>query len=208
MTESIFRALLIAGFSFLAVGCSSLVELPNSGEAPQLFNLTAVDSLPDRGSDQMLMVEDFTSAGGIDVSHIARRPSANELQYFSGARWNSRLANMLQSVLVQSFENAGQQVSMGRGGAVVPSKFELQVEIRDFQAEYFDGSNTPTIHIRLAVKLVKLSPLAVVGNTIIDVREDAFDQRMPSIIAAFDRANHEAMTRAIAWTTPLVTPDD
>ena len=205
MIKNTYRAVLIAGFSLLAAGCGALVELPNSGSAPQLYNLTAIDTLSSSGSDQMLMIEDPTSAGGLDVSHIARRPSTNELQYFSGVRWNARLANMVQSVLVESFENAGQQVSMGRGGAVMPSKFELQVELRDFQAEYFDGSNTPTIHIRLAVKLVLLSPLTAVGNTIVDVREDAFDARMPSIIAAFDRANHEAMARTISWATPLVS---
>jgi cholesterol transport system auxiliary component len=206
MMHYLSRTFLIIGIAFGLASCGSLVELPNSGAAPALYNLTALDSPQANGSGngQMLMIEDPTTTGGLDLRTIARRPSANELQYFSGGRWNTRTSTMVQAVLAESFENAGQQVSMGRGGAVVPSKYELQIEIRDFQAEYFDGSASGDVHIRMALTLVQLAPLQVVGTKVISVHQEPYSNGLSAIIDAFDRANHTAMDQAITWTTSLI----
>ena len=113
---------------------------------------------------------------------------------------NGRSSRMLQNILAESFENTGQHVSTSRGGAVVPSKFELQTNIRDFQAEYFYGARVPTIHVRLSLDLVRLGPLEIVGTRIVDVEVPAQGESMSAIIAAFEDATHQAIRQSIDWT--------
>ena len=190
--------------TLLVAGCGGIIELPNSGEPATIYNLTALDSPRGEGTRLMLMVEDPTTSGGLDVSKIARRSSPNELQYFAGVRWNTRSSRMFQDILAQSFENTGQYVTTSRGGAVVPSKFELQTEIRDFQAEFYNGTYAPTVHVRLSLNLVRMGPLEIVDTTIIDVRVPANGNDIYAIIAAFEGATHQAMQESIDWTLGLL----
>ncbi len=181
--------------------CGGLIKLPNDGPAPGLYNLTAPETIDAQGSRSLLLVEDPTSANGLDTTLIARRSSPNELQFFAGARWAARPAAMVQNVLVESFERAGQTVTQARGGAVAPAGFELQVQIRDFQAEYFQGATTPQIRVRLALTLVRLGPVAVVGQKVVEAKVQATSPNVDAVIAAFDQAVHDALTDSVQWTT-------
>lgn len=181
--------------------CGGLIKLPNDGPAPGLYNLTAPETIDARGTKSLLLVEDPTSANGLDTTLIARRSSPNELQFFAGARWAGRPAVMVQNVLVESFERAGQTVTQARGGAVAPARFELQVQIRDFQAEYFQGATTPQVRVRLALTLVGLGPVAVVGQKVVEAKVQATSPNIDAVITAFDQAVHDALTESVQWTT-------
>ena len=181
--------------------CGGLIKLPNDGPAPGLYNLTAPETIDALGTKSLLLVEDPTSANGLDTTLIARRSSPNELQFFADARWAGRPSVMVQNVLVESFERAGQTVTQARGGAVAPARFELQVQIRDFQAEYFQGATTPQIRVRLALTLVGLGPVAVVGQKVVEAKVQATSPNIDAVIAAFDQAVHDALTESVQWTT-------
>jgi len=194
----------LTGLLVVVASCSSIVDLPNSGDAPSLYNLTALDNPRGTGNSTMLMIEDPTVVGGLDLNHIARRSSPNELQYFARARWNSRISKMVQTVLAESIEQTGQNVSTGRGGAVVPPKYELQLNIRDFQAEYYNGALRPEVRVRMAAKLVQMAPLKVVGQQVFEARYSVGSDAMIDIVDGFDTANGKVMAEIITWCLPLV----
>ncbi|MBI1179409.1 MAG: hypothetical protein GC201_02555 [Alphaproteobacteria bacterium] len=208
MPTRLTRRLRFAGLlvPLLLAGCGGLVKLPNSGPAPSLYNLTPIDSAAVQPVKLLLRIEDPTVGGGLDTPMIARRSSPNELQYFAGVRWSGRPGEMLQNVLVQSFENIGQDVTEARGGAVVPAQYELQVDVRDFQAEYYHGATTPTVHVRLALKLVRLGPLGSAGQRVVDETVQAGGADMAAVVAAFDQAAHQALQETLGWTLARLTP--
>jgi cholesterol transport system auxiliary component len=181
--------------------CGGLIKLPNSGPAPGLYNLTAPDTVDAKGTKQLLLIEDPTASGGLDTTMIARRSSPNELQFFADARWIGRPTVMLQNTLVEAFERAGQTVTQARGGAVAPARYELQVQLRDFQAEYFQGAVTPQVRVRLALTLVKLGPITVTGQKVVEAKVAATAPNLEAVIAAFDQAVHDALGETVAWTT-------
>ncbi len=181
--------------------CGGLIKLPNDGPAPGLYNLTAPETIDARGNTSPLLIEDPTSVNGLDTTLIARRSSPNELQFFADARWAGRPTAMIQNVLVESFERAGQTVTQARGGAVAPARYELQVQIRDFQAEYFQGAVTPQVKVRLALTLVRLGPVAVAGQKVVEAKVQATSPGIGAVIAAFDQAVQDALTESVQWTT-------
>lgn len=185
----------------LLAACGGLIKLPNDGPAPGLYNITAPQSVAARGTSALLLIEDPTATGGLDTTLIARRSSPNELQFFAGARWAGRPTAMVQGVMVEAFERAGQTVTQARGGAVAPARYELQVEIRDFQAEYFQGAVTPQIRVRLALTLVQLGPVAVVGQKVVEAKVAATSPDIDAVITAFDQAVHDALGETVQWTT-------
>lgn len=199
--RSLGRLAVLVLLPALLGACGGLIKLPNSGPAPGLYNLTAPESVDAQGTRSLLLIEDPTSVGGLDTSMIARRSSPNELQFFADARWAGRPTVMLQNALVESFERAGQMVTQARGGAVVPAKYELQVQLRDFQAEYFQGATVPEIRVRLAVTLVRLGPLAPAGQKVVEAKVRATSAEMGAVITAFDQAVHDALGETVSWTT-------
>jgi cholesterol transport system auxiliary component len=181
--------------------CGGLIKLPNDGPAPGLYNLTAPETVDAQGTKALLLIEDPTAANGLDTTLIARRSSPNELQFFADARWAGRPTVMIQNALVESFERAGQTVTQARGGAVAPARYELQVQLRDFQAEYFQGATTPQVKVRLAVTLVRLGPVAVAGQKLVEAKVAATAPDIGAVVTAFDQAVHDALAETVQWTT-------
>src|SRR3546814_18918692 len=61
---------------------------------------------------------------------------------------------MVQTLLIESFESTGKIVSVGRQSVGLRSDFNLQSELREFQAELMPGSAIPQIRIKLNSKLI------------------------------------------------------
>ena len=59
------------------------------------------------------------------------------------------------TLLVESFENTGKIVAVGRQAIGLRSDFNLKSELREFQAEYFGGAKIPTVRVRINTKLIK-----------------------------------------------------
>lgn len=191
-------------FSAVLAGCGPLIDLPNSGPAPALYNLTPAMALTVEGTDARVLIEDPTAASGLDTTLIARRPSATELQYFAGARWTARPTDMLQTLLAETLENGGQMTTRARGGSPLPVSYELQIDLRDFQANYFAGTTVPEVQIRLAVTLVKLGPPAVIGQRTVDVQRQAATGTLDGVVAAFDTATRDALAQTATWTIETI----
>ena len=201
---SLKTPLVAVAVSVMLAACGPLIDLPNSGPAPALYNLTPASGMTVEGTDARVLIEDPTATNGLDTTLIARRPAPTELQYFAGARWTARPTDMLQNLLSESLENAGQETTRARGGSPLPVGYELQVDVRDFQANYFNSVTVPEIQVRLAVTLVKLGPPRVIGSRTINVRRAATSGTMDAVVAAFDEATRDALGQTATWTVETI----
>src|SRR5262249_18369652 len=127
----------------LAAGCTILSGLDSP---PKLYRLspktTFTPDLP-KVTWQLLVVQPIAPAG-IDTSRIALGPSPLTLDYFAGASWTDSAPQMVQTLLIQSFENTGDIVSVGRESSLLRADFILLSELRQFQADYTQGGqNSP-----------------------------------------------------------------
>lgn len=193
------RAGLLAG-ALVAAGCGSLIELPDSGPAPSLYNLTPakVSGVAYSGTKQLLLAEP-TAGRGLDSNRIARRPSRTELQFFAGARWSERLPRMVEGLILEALEEGGAKVSTTRDAAGIPADYRIQVEIRDFQAEYFDGALAPDIRVRLNVRIIQLGPLQIVATKAFEARVPSSGAQISAIIDSFNQASRDVIAEATAW---------
>ncbi len=192
------RVLLMAALSFALVGCS----LPGSGPAPDIYTLspksTFPDDLPTVG--WQLVVEEPFAARGLDSTFIALRPSDVEIKYFKGTRWSDRAPRMVQDLLVESFENSGKIVAVGRKAIGLRSDYTLKSELREFQAEYFHGSGAPKVVVRLNLKLVKQAGRTIIASKTISQSVQAEGGTITDVVTAFDEALGKVLRRTVAWT--------
>ena len=183
-----------------SAGCS-VVDIP--GQAPNLYNLTPKstfrDDLPE--ISKQLVIEEPIAAGGLDNNRIALRPHSTKLQFFADARWTERAPKMLQTILVESFENSGRIVAVGRQSIGLRSDFTLKTELREFQAEHDVDSETYTVRVRINAKLVQQPSRVIVGSQNFEhTVEITDDVGMSNIVIAFDQAAGRVIKKLVEWT--------
>lgn len=194
-------------------GCG--VQLPGTGERAQLYVLTPKSTYPEDlpKVDWQLLVEKTTSPAGLDTPRIAVAYSPIELDYFARTNWTDRAPEMVQRLLVESFENSGKIIAVGRDSVGLRSNLVLKTELREFQAEYEhkeisahggDGATgsgeAPRTRVRIAVKLVKMPQRVIVASQTFEHVTPADRNSMEAIVGAFDEALGKVLKRIVVWT--------
>ena len=189
------------------VGATAGCQLPGSGDPPQLFTLTPKSNfagdLP--RADWQLAVEMPVASGGIDTSRIALARSPVTLDYFARANWTDTAPRMVQTLLVESFENTGRIVAVGRESSSLRPDYLLKVDLREFQAE-LRANAPPVARVRLAVRLVRLPERTVVASFSHEAQQTAGSSDIHNVVLAFDEALGAAMRRVVEWTLRTAEP--
>ncbi len=194
------RALLALGLVLPAAACARF--LPGSGPPPQLFTLTPKSSFDANLPvvDWQLVVEEPEAAGGLQVQSIALRTNALELQYFANARWTDRAPRMVQTLLVESFENSRRIIAVGRQAIGLRSDFNLRTELREFQAEYENPDKPPLVRIRINAKIVKQPRREIIASDNFEATTRAAGTGLQDVVQAFDDALGKVTRRLVEWT--------
>lgn len=198
-----------AGFRPQAAGVGIAVSLILSacslpdfgGPPPDLYTLspksTFASELP--SVDWQLVVEEPSAAKGIDTDRIAIDPTPLEVKYFPSSRWADRAPKMVQTLMIQSFENSKRIVSVGRQSLGLRSDFVLKTELREFQAEKGEDGST-SVRVRLNLKLVRPSLGQIVASQSFESVKPCATEAIADIVAAFDDAVGAVLKRSVAWT--------
>ena len=197
----------------LATLLAACVELPGSGDPSRLYVLTPKSTFPENlpTVDWQLLVEVPISAAGLNTARIAARHSPIELNYIGAANWTDFAPRMVQTLLVESFENSGKIVSVGRETIGLRSDYLLKTEVREFQAE-FDGTkigsakatatpeNPPEVRVRINAKLIKMPQRTIIASQTFENLVKSDENSMDSIINSFDEALGKALKDIVVWT--------
>ena len=204
MTKQYVPRCALLSCALYLVGCGSLIE---SEPAPDLYSLTPKSTFPDTMPmvDWQLVIEEPIAARGLDTPRIAVRPSPTQLQYVAGSRWTNRAPKMVQTLLVESFENSGRIVAVGRHAIGLRSDYNLKTELREFQAEYYNGEKVGLVRVRINVKLIQQPQQEIIASENFERAVRAENEGMQAVIDAFDTALGGVIKKLVEWT--LVTPE-
>ncbi|WP_244442697.1 ABC-type transport auxiliary lipoprotein family protein [Azospirillum lipoferum] len=171
--------------------------------APQLYTLTPRASVgPGPKADWQLLVETPAAAAGIDTPRIALARTPTSLDYFADVSWADRAPNMVQGLVVQTFEDSGRIVSVGRDTVGLRSDYVLKSELRDFQAEYTTaGAAMPDrVHVRLSAKLVAMPRRTIEAGETFEASVPVRGRSFTDIVAAFDEALGRVTGELVTWS--------
>lgn len=197
-------AALLAAITLLGLSGCSLLPVPE--DPPALYTLspkTTFDENLPKVSKQLL-VETPIAAEGLNSHRIALSKHLLSIDYFANARWTERAPLMVQTLLVESFENTNKIVSVAREGTDLRADYALKTELREFQAEYSADGAEPTVEVRVIAKLVKLPERSIIASDAFGATIKAEDTSMDAIIVAFDDALGKVLKRVVSWTMPAI----
>jgi cholesterol transport system auxiliary component len=192
------RRLIIAALALAPAGCTSL--LPAGSAPPKLYTLTPVADFPPDAPHVawQLLIDVPAAAVALDTERIALSRSPTTIDYFADAAWSDRAPLLVQSLLVQSFENSGRITAIGRESIALRADYILRPELRHFEADY-SGGGAPSAHVQIGAKLVKMPDRTIIAQQRIDTRAPARENQVGAIVEAFNTALHEATRNLIDW---------
>jgi cholesterol transport system auxiliary component len=221
------RAVLLGGAAGLAAACSPLQSLTTAVQAPDLYTLspkgTFDDDLPQL--DVQIVVDEPTANAAVNTDRIAVRPHPLKVEYFPRVRWVDRAPLMVQTLLIESFDNTGDRIAVGRRASGLAADYTLLTDLREFQAETSQVAGGPgaaadavaggtvaataaagadvgglSALVRLTTKVVREPEGLIIATSTFSQRIPAASGEMLDIAAAFDEALGQCIRDAVSWT--------
>jgi len=104
------------------------------------LSAAAVDGTGPSAKNKQILIADPTALKALNSDQIVIRVSPSEIQYLSRSQWSDTLPRMVQSKLVQAFENSGKLGGVGKPGQGLAIDYQLVTDIRSFEIDAASGN--------------------------------------------------------------------
>jgi cholesterol transport system auxiliary component len=198
-TARISRRWLAGAMAVLFPGCASLLGLPPS---PHLYRVTPKSTYPANlpHMPTQILVDVPIAPAGLDASRIALSRSPISIDYFADSEWTERVPLLVQTALLESFENSGAIAAIDRESIGLRADFILKTEIRHFEALYDSPNAAPEVWVAIIARLVNPSGRDIVAHASFERRERAAANDMGHVVLSFDNALGAVMGDIVVWT--------
>jgi cholesterol transport system auxiliary component len=145
-------------------------------------------------------------APGLDSRRVAVL-RGRQLDYYRRTEWGGSVTEMVQTLLVASLDDQKLFRSVTSEQARVSSEYLLDVEVRDFQAEYAEGNSVPQIRVTFVGRLIRIADREIIGSVTATALRAATDNRMSEVAAAFEAAAQQVALEVAGKTAQSVNAD-
>ena len=201
-------AALVACVTCVAGGCA---DFHSKQAAIQVYTLQPSFSAAAAGASAAtaataatatLQVARPLAAPGLDTDGIALQRDGQRLDYYAASRWAAPLPEIVQSQAIEALRASGKFRSVQPEGAAFAADLVLQLEIRRCQAEYVGADGPPTVHVQLLATLGRRADRGVLATVSAAGTAPASENRMQSVVAAFQAALGTALRELSAGLAP------
>jgi cholesterol transport system auxiliary component len=187
-------------------GCGSLLDTKLPATTSYVLAAAPATSAGVTRSDADLSIGRPDLAPGLDTERIAVL-KGRQLDYYRGAQWGGRTTEIVQTLLVDSFEDQQLFRSVTAEQSRVSSDYVLDVSVRDFQAEHASDGEAPTTHVTIVGRLIRVSDRQLVQTFAAAAESRATDNRMSAVAAAFEAAAQKVVLELAQKTATAIAGD-
>lgn len=150
---------------------------------------------------RQILVPEPTALKALDSDQVVIRLSGSEIQYLADSQWSDRLPKMVQSKLVQAFENTGKIGGVGKPGEGLAIDFQVITDIRSFEIST-DGSDTAIVEI--FAKIVNDRNGTVRAQKAFRATVPVSGSGNPAFVKALDAAFADVSADIVLWTLKAI----
>lgn len=199
------RPFLVISALALLTGCTGLDTLRQASKPNDLYLLTPKStfsaSLP--RVQKQIVVQEPTATAAVNTDQIAVQPTPLQVQYLPRARWADRAPVIVQSLLIESFENSGKVAAVGRSTVGLRADYVIAPDLREFQGHVIaetDNSKTVQIKVRINIKIVDEYDDKIIASASFEENVVAATDATPDLVVAYDEALGDTMRDAVEWS--------
>ncbi|MCJ7993134.1 membrane integrity-associated transporter subunit PqiC [Rhizobium cremeum] len=163
------------------------------------FDLSASPAVETTASarNRQLLIADPSALKAVDSEQVLVRVSGSEIRYLSNAQWSDKLSRMVQSKLVEAFENTGKLGGVGKPGQGLAIDYQLITDIRAFE---IDTSGSDRAVVEISAKLLNDRNGTVKAQRAFSASVPTGGSTNEVYIRAMDRAFGQVTAEIVAWT--------
>jgi len=188
----------------LLTGCG-LSTLTSAAAPTNLYTLTPKSTfdpnLP-RVKQQIVVLEP-TATAAVSNDRIAVMPTPLKVEFLPDARWVDRAPAIIQTLLIESYENSGKVDAVGRSAVDLRADYLVVTDVREFQARLPAGAlkdDRLEVDVRLNIKLVNADVDRIIASRSFEEVVPAQSDEADDIAVAFDMALGRAMRKSVEWS--------
>lgn len=187
------RTMMIAGPLLVALlsGCGTKANNDTFD-----LSLTATGTGPALHGKQILVPQP-TAVKMLDSDQVVVRVSPSEVQYLANSRWGDALPKLVQSKLVEAFENSGKVGGVGVPGQGLAIDYQVVTDIRTFEVTA-EGARTATVEI--SAKLLNDKTGDVKAQDVFKASAPVVGTENRSYISALNKAFATVGSQIVDWS--------
>jgi cholesterol transport system auxiliary component len=180
--------------AILAAGCGSKANNDTFD-----LSITPASSGPAARNRQILVTEP-TALKSLDSEQVVVRVSPSEIQYLAKSRWGDTLPRMVQSKLVEAFENSGRLGGVGKPGQGLAIDYQVVSDIRTFEVDTSGAVAT----VEISVKILNDRNGTVRAQQVFRASTPVSGSENRDFIAGLDRAFATVGAEIVEWSLKVM----
>jgi cholesterol transport system auxiliary component len=149
------------------------------------------------GTRAQLLIKEPTALKALDSQNIVVKPTPAVITYLGGAQWSDTLPKMLQSKLVEAFENTGRAGAVAKPGDGLVIDYQVISAIRAFEVAVNGGARQA--RFVLSVKLLNDKNGHVLRSKVFRANVDFAGSKNDDYVAALDQAFDTVARDLVVW---------
>jgi len=141
---------------------------------------------------------------GLGTDRIAVLFPDRHLDFLADARWSGPLDQVVQDLAIQAFATGARLRNVSADSSAFASRYWVEIEVADFQAEYPSAGTAPTVHVHFSVRVGGAVDRRALGSFDASARVAASDNRVTAVVAAYELAADAALTQIVERTSRLI----
>ncbi len=205
MNSAMFMVARLCAAVLVACVAGGCADFHSKQAAIQVYTLEPAFSAAAAGTTAAtatLQVARPLAAPGLDTDGIALQRNGQRLDYYAASRWAAPLPELVQSQAIEALRASGKFRSVQPEGAAFAADLVLQLEIRRCQADYGGADGPPTVQVQLLATLGRRADRSVLATVNAAGAAPAGENRMQSVVAAFQAALGTALGELSAGLAP------
>lgn len=146
--------------------------------------------------NRQILVPEPTALKLLNSEQVVVRVSPSEIQYLANSRWGDRLPALVQSKLVEAFENSGRLGGVGKPGQGLAIDYQVVTDIRAFEV----NSGSPRMaNVEISAKLLNDRNGTVRAQSVFRATAPVSGAQNRDFIEALDRAFAKVGAEIVDW---------
>ncbi len=165
------------------------------------LSLTPVANSADSAKGRQILVPEPTALKSLDSEQVVVRVSPSEIRYLGKSQWGDRLPRIVQSKLVQAFENTGKLGGVGKPGQGLAIDYQVVTDIRAFEV---NASSPKAAVVEISVKILNDRNGSVRAQNVFRATVPVSGEDNATFIAGINRAFAKVGADIVDWTLKAI----
>jgi cholesterol transport system auxiliary component len=147
--------------------------------------------------NRQILVPEPTALKLLNSEQVIVRVSPSEIQYLADSRWGDRLPALVQSKLVEAFENSGRLGGVGKPGQGLAIDYQVVTDIRAFEVT----AGSPRLaNVEISAKILNDRNGTVRAQSVFKATSPVSGTENRDFIEALDRAFAKVGAEIVDWS--------